>query len=61
MIGKFLKWGLWIALASLLIFCGWMIKDRYSQDLGKSIMGMGWILAGFLIIYAALQNLRTKK
>jgi Na+/phosphate symporter len=55
---KIVKWLSWILLASFLIFGGWMVKDRYSHELGKSIMGIGWILAGFLIIYAAYQNLK---
>jgi hypothetical protein len=55
-----IKWIIWIAVASLLVFAGWAIKDIYSALWGRFFMSIGWLLAGFLIIFLAYKNLNNK-
>jgi quinol-cytochrome oxidoreductase complex cytochrome b subunit len=55
-----IKWIIWIAIASLLVFTGWAIKDVYSETWGRFLMSIGWLLSGFLVIYFAYKNLNNK-
>lgn len=52
------RWVVWIFLAIIMIFIGWATKDQYNKDLGGTIMGIGFFLAGFLVIFAAYKNLK---
>lgn len=55
---KIVKWAFWVLCASLLIFGGWRVKEWYNKELGGTLMGIGFLLAGFLFIYAAYKNLK---
>lgn len=55
---KWFKWGLWFAIAISIFFLGWGINQAVSKGIGGAIMLLGILLTGFLLIYAAIKNLK---
>jgi Na+/phosphate symporter len=51
------KWLSWIIFTAILLFGGWAIKEVYYPQIGRIIMGLGFILAGGLLIIGANKNL----